>query len=310
MRQTESARSSRVVNRPWKRSEGRVLGPSLAALARRGPGPARSVALVVATLLSLTALACGAAGGRRPPAPGAPPPDFLKAYVGQRRILPALGEERRLALRKGEAPRRSGCDIAVEIQRAAIDKGTLTLALQYVGLPEIAGKGRRGASCREVPPVRSLAVSGLEPGAGAEGVAAVVDRLLPTAEAYLAAHGVAFDLAASDDDTPLAARPSAEGTEAERRLGRQVSAWPKNLLAVHPAYSDASGRIRHEGEVAFAAVVGADGRLHRTRILTPLSEAHERHVLRALSLWRYEPARKGEERVAARIEGRLTFRIY
>jgi hypothetical protein len=56
-------------------------------------------------------------------------------------------------------------------------------------------------------------------------------------------------------------------------------------------------------------VVGEDGRLHGLKLRTPLSAAHEEHVLRALSLWRYEPAMT-DMVVAARIVGRCTFRIY
>jgi hypothetical protein len=57
-------------------------------------------------------------------------------------------------------------------------------------------------------------------------------------------------------------------------------------------------------------VVGEDGHLHAPKLRTPLSSAHEEHVLKALSLWRYEPAKRPEGPVGARILGRLAFRVY
>jgi TonB family protein len=79
---------------------------------------------------------------------------------------------------------------------------------------------------------------------------------------------------------------------------------------VDPWYHDSSGRLRQEGEIELEAVVGTDGRLHEPRVRTGVSPAHERAVLRVLPLWRFEPARRGEEPIAARILLRPVFRIY
>jgi hypothetical protein len=81
-------------------------------------------------------------------------------------------------------------------------------------------------------------------------------------------------------------------------------------VRVEPFYRDPAGRVRHEGEVEFAGVVGEDGRLRSPKLRTPLSTVHEEHVQRALSLWRYEPAQLPDKVVAARIIGRCTFRVY
>jgi TonB family protein len=79
---------------------------------------------------------------------------------------------------------------------------------------------------------------------------------------------------------------------------------------VDPDYHDANLKTRHEGEVEFQAVVGTDGGLREPRVRGSLSEAHEAQVLRALRLWRYEPARRKDGPLAARISGRLVLRIY
>jgi len=81
------------------------------------------------------------------------------------------------------------------------------------------------------------------------------------------------------------------------------------VLRVDPFYRDPGGRVHHEGETEFAAVVGEDGRLRSIGLKTPLASAHEEHVLKTLSLWRYEPAMT-DVAVAARIVGRCTFRVY
>jgi hypothetical protein len=73
------------------------------------------------------------------------------------------------------------------------------------------------------------------------------------------------------------------------------------VLAVDPWYHDPSGRVHQEGEVQLDAVVGADGRLYRPQLRTGLATAQEQAVLRTLPLWRLEPARRGDEAVAARV---------
>jgi hypothetical protein len=240
----------------------------------------------------------------------APAPDFLQALVGQRRVLVQRGDAGNLALRREDAGRAAaGCDVAVEVQRASLEKGTLRLVLEYIGAPEVGGKP--GAKCGPVGHVRTATVSGFENGAAAADVNGVVDRLAPTPEAYLAARGVTFDLAADPKEPAVAAVVPPNGNDEERQLGRQVTAWPKRLLAVQPAFSDVSGRVRQESEIEFKAIVGVDGRLHQPHVVSGLGPSHEEIVLRALSVWRYEPARnKANDRVPAHVEERLRFKIY
>ena len=56
-------------------------------------------------------------------------------------------------------------------------------------------------------------------------------------------------------------------------------------------------------------MVGKDGRLYQSKVTTPLGD-HEEGVLRVLPLWRYEPARRGDEPVAVRVRESVAFRIF
>ncbi|HET8646732.1 MAG TPA: hypothetical protein VFO85_14655, partial [Vicinamibacteria bacterium] len=67
---------------------------------------------------------------------------------------------------------------------------------------------------------------------------------------------------------------------------------------------------RRESEVDFVGIVGADGRLHAARVNTPLSDEHEKHLMRALSLWRYQPARGATSELPAKVNGKAVLRLY
>ncbi len=261
------------------------------------------LAVALAAALSLPFAACQSAGGPKPQAPTAPLPDALQTFVGQKRLIAGAGQAKAMSLKSDESLPKGDCDVAVEVRAASFDKGTLSLSLDTLGRAEVEGR-MRGRECSEAPAGRRLSVSGL---ASADDAASAIERLLTSPEAHLAARDVSFDLPAGKAPPTLTAvSTQGEGTSEERNLGRQVTQWPKLLLAVHPV---ASGRVHHEGEIEFAASVGADGRLYKPTLLTSLGQAQEEQVLNVFSLWRYEPARKGEERVAARIRSRATLRI-
>jgi TonB family protein len=158
-------------------------------------------------------------------------------------------------------------------------------------------------------PAISLRITGFQPDEPAGAVTSVVGRLLLTPEALLAAHGIRFDLPPVAEQ-PLVADRSPVAKGPEMRLAQEVTRWPRRLLWVEPAYADPARKVRHEGEVELAGIVGSDGRIREPQILTALAEAHQRHVQRAFSLWRFEPARRGSQPIAARVTERTVLRIY
>jgi hypothetical protein len=261
----------------------------------------RLVGLAVAVLLA------GACGPKRPAGPpGAPPGNFLSGYVGQQRVLRYQADRERLAVRKKDPAQLAGaCDAAVQVRSATLQKGAPVLVLESLGAPN-AEKAR--PRCQSYPATITLTLTGYESDPPPQ-VMARLDQVLPTPEGYLRAYGVPFDLASVPEPT-LAASSHTNAPDEERRMGRRVTTWPRKLFWVDPAYRDPAHRVRHEGEVEFEAVVGADGRLYRPQIRGGLDKVHVAAIERVLPMWRFEPARAGKDPLPAHVESRLVFRIY
>jgi hypothetical protein len=259
------------------------------------------------SLLAFAALvvlvpACKTAG---PKARLGPPvlPEPLDEYAGELRILRHKEGDKTLKTRPQEAL-SGGCHVAVYVRAVEYEKETARFSLDTVGLPKVRGQA---TTCRRAQPGLTLLIEGLAGGTDPPTVRAWVDAVLQTPEGYLATKGIEFDRPPGEEPTEVASREVFSGT-AERNLGRRVTSWPEVLLSVDPWYHHS--QIRQESEVELDAVVGTDGRLHQPNVHTGLSSPYERAVLRVLPLWRFEPARRGEEPVAARVLLRPIFRIY
>lgn len=271
------------------------------------PPPARRSLASRAAGLGVAVALAAACHPARPKGPAAGPgTDFLRPYVGQKRILRFQADRERVVVKKKDRAQLAGaCDAAVEVRSAVLDKGSPRLALETLGAPSV-GKAR--PRCKAVPATITLSMTGFERDSPAQ-VTARLDQIVPTPEGYLRAYGVAFDPAPPGEPAVVASSET-NAPDEERRLGRRVTTWPRMLLEVDPAYRDPRHRVRHEGEVEFEAVVGADGRLYRPRIITGLVKEHVAAIQRVLPLWRFEPARAGKDPVAARLSSRLVFHIY
>lgn len=240
------------------------------------------------------------------------PPEFIRSYVGQRLILLQHGAAQRVSLRRDALARPGGsCDAGVEVRQATFENGTASFTLEALGVARVEGKPARAGSRDPCGTISGflVTVAGFAAGDDAEAVRADLGKVLATPESYLVAHGVPFDRPEGPEPSQTAS-VERDATPEERSLARQVTSWPRVLLRVDPAYRDPSGRVRHQGELEFVVVVGEDGRVRSPKLRTALSAAHEEHVIRTLSLWRFEPARRAEGPLAARVLARLTFRVY
>jgi hypothetical protein len=255
-------------------------------------------------LLALLAPACRSAGPKVPPAAPAPLPDLLRPYEGALRVLPSRGDERTLTIGAGQQL-TGECDVAVRVRSVAFDEGTTRFALETLGLPKVAG---RGVACKRLEPAIQLVLTG-PAGAATPELTGRIDRVLPTPEAYLQAKGTAFDLPPGNAPPEVASTQS-DANDGERRLARAVVAWPRLLLSVDATLPAPPGRARFERLVACEAIVGTDGRLHAPRTTTSLDPAENAVVLSALSFWRFEPARRADAPVGARIPLELVLRVY
>jgi hypothetical protein len=235
-------------------------------------------------------------------------PARVQQLVGQTRILRHRGHEKKVTLKREDLARLGGgCDAAVDVRQAALEGGTLRLSLTHLGRPNVVSLRRTERRRLCEPAVQTaLVVSRVT---SAEALDATLNALLPTPEQYLRTWGTPFDRQAGP--APSVGAADGLGTTGEERvLAHQVTTWPVALLTVDadvPAGRRVGGR---ESEVDFVAVVGADGRLHAPRLITSLSEEHAKHVLRALSLWRYQPARSTTAEIPARVTGKAVLRLF
>ncbi|HUL77655.1 MAG TPA: hypothetical protein VL691_10365 [Vicinamibacteria bacterium] len=255
-------------------------------------------------LLAALAPACQTAGPKASPAPPAPLPDLLRPYEGASRVLVHKGDEPALNLVAG-ASLAGDCDVAVGVRRVAFEKGTARFALESLGLPKV---GERGVRCRRLEPAIQLVFTGFPSGPATPEVTARIDEVLLSPDAYLRAKGIAFDRPPGEAPSEVASQQS-DANEGERRLARAVVAWPRRLLSVDATYHGPS-KVHFDRLVEVEAVVGTDGRLHRPRVKTSLDPPHEAAVLGVLPFWRFEPARRADAPVGARVSLELSLRGY
>jgi hypothetical protein len=261
--------------------------------------------LYVLLLLGVLAPACKTAGPKAPPGPPTPLPDLLRPYENALRLLPHRGDEK--VLRLGAGQRLVGtCDVAVQVRSVAFEKGEARFALETVGQPKV---GERRVTCKRIEPTIQVALTGFPSGAVTPDVTARIDEVLLTPEAYLQAKGTAFDRPPGHAPTEAASKLT-DANDGERKLARGVVDWPRPLLSVDVASRAPKGHARYERLVDLEAVVGTDGRLYRPLVKSSLDPPLERLVVAALPLWRFEPARRADAPVAARVALQLVLRVY
>jgi protein TonB len=66
---------------------------------------------------------------------------------------------------------------------------------------------------------------------------------------------------------------------------------PRLLVKVEPEYPHAARVARLSGKVELQAVIGLDGSVESADVLRSTSALFDEAALRAVRLWRYEPAR-------------------
>jgi hypothetical protein len=256
--------------------------------------------------------------GCRTAAPAAPAAtsggfaDAGRALVGQLRLLRFDGKTKTVQIKMQDLAARSGpCDLAVEIRTATLAPGQAQLSVDVLGLARYAGQPReplgQKSACRGLPqqiPVSLSTPAGDSPSA----LTSEVGRVLLTPEDYLKAKSIAFDRAPGDEPKEIADATLTAPLE-EQRIARAVTRPSKLLLAVDPAYPAAHRSVRQEGQVEMRVVVGADGRLHQPKVITALGD-YEARLLRVLPMWRYDPARRGEDPVAVRLVEKAVLRLY
>jgi protein TonB len=86
-------------------------------------------------------------------------------------------------------------------------------------------------------------------------------------------------------------------------------AAPERISGALPAYTECARRVRLAGIVELDAVIGADGRLRELTPVTGLPCGLTEAAVRAVSSWRFRPARRGETPLAVRYRLRVRFEL-
>lgn len=253
--------------------------------------------MLLTALLPLGFNACRSAGPARPQA-ATPPPNLLKAFVGQTMLLRHQGDAKAINVKRGDLASLSGeCDVVVDVSSGAFEAGTARLTLQVLGRPRMVARGSRQERCAHDQPQTLLTVSGFDAGASASDLETALGQVLQTPEAYLKTHGLTFDLPAGT--TPPTPVPD-----------HTVTAKPERLIWADADRQDTTGRVRYEGEVEVEGVVGLDGRLYDAKVITALSAEQESSVRSVLPVWRFRPGRRANDAAAVKVREHLVFRIY
>jgi hypothetical protein len=254
-------------------------------------------------LLALLVPACQTAPKK--PASAAPLPDLLRPYEGALRVLPGRADEKALTLKPADVL-TGACDVAVKVRGLAFDKGTVRFSLESIGQPRV---GDRRPKCKELQPGMQLVFTGLDPDAVTTKTTTRIDAALLTPEEYLRRKGGSFDRPQAAAPVEVASQLP-DANDGERRLSRAVVAWPRPLLSVEALYHDASKRGLHERLVGVEAVVGTDGRVYRPVVKASIDRAHEAALETALQMWRFDPARRGDGPLGARVPLEVPLRVY
>jgi periplasmic protein TonB len=93
------------------------------------------------------------------------------------------------------------------------------------------------------------------------------------------------------------------------RVGGGVSA-PRPLYAPDPEYSEEARRVKFQGRVLLALLVGPDGNPRDVRIMRSVGLGLDEKALEAVRTWRFEPARKDNVPVSVQISVEVNFRLY
>jgi len=264
------------------------------------------VGLLIVGLAALAA--CRPARGPQGVPAGGVAADLSRLYQGQARILPGLADRSKISHVRGRALDKGDCDVGVLITSAMLSGDKARFTLEPVGLPQIEGQPARH-KCGKPPGEYVVVISDLDVHGTTSAVTDEVDRVLQTPERYLTEHGVSFALKAVANRGPVADK-QLKATPEEHMLARSLTTQVQRLLSVAPLRRDDRKRVRYSGEIEFEAVVGVDGRL-RDLQLPGAFEVYADRIQKALDLWRYQPAKRGDQPVAYRIgQERTVFNVY
>jgi len=230
-------------------------------------------------------------------AQGQTPEDYVHSLINQKLILRHMGEMEHVKLKRSQLDNPPGsCDIAVAVERAEWDRGTVRFEFEDIGHPRVEGSAP-GSSCKTVHTNTALEIKGFAQDELPDSLRTSISEILLTPEQYIAAEGASFDLAPrSDDEVIFKVQPPVRP--------------PRALLSVDPNYSEEARRAKYQGTMRLNVVVGADGRPHTVAVSRSLGKGLDEMAVKVLPMWRFEPAKKDDKPVAVEISVEVSFNLY
>jgi TonB family protein len=212
------------------------------------------------------------------------PDAAITPFIGQQLILPKVGDQSRIKLKKSQLNSIKGtCDVAVLVKQADWKAGTVRFRMENIGTPAVMN--RQPGRCSLVQDEIVLELSGFAPDEPADSLLNSVHLMLQTPEKYLANNGYRFSIPpGAVDEAPMKPPPPI--------------IYPKSLLRVDGAYTPAARAASRKGAVRVSLIVGTDGRVHRVHLLSGLGLGLDENAIKVLQLWRFEPARQMDKAIA------------
>lgn len=242
-----------------------------------------------------------------PPAvPAQTPAELVQSYVGQKRILRHAREKKTWKLKWEKlAKLKGGRDAAVEIVDAAFSDTAIRFRLAFIGtalVPRPKKSGEYRVDTLKSAPAEVI-LSRVPASIDSAILLTELDRVLQTAEVYLEAHGLSFPAQRSaDPNEPVLRWDSDNSMPANAKR-------EKLLLQVMPYEKDAEWMARNQPEVEAEFIVGSDGRVRHPRVVKGAGTRYAQELLRALDLWRFEPAQLDGRPVAVYSKFTMQFRL-
>jgi TonB family protein len=225
------------------------------------------------------------------------PQDLLHAMIGQKLLMRHFGDFKDTKIKKKDlTSTKEHCDIAIQIKDASWDKGKALFVWEDIGTPYMPGKP--GGICKNVYEGGTLAITGFAADEPAASLADSLRKVLQTPEQFLEAAGISFTLPPEPDLPGEVGAPESPFTPA------------KTLFIVNPTFSEQARKNKYQGTLAVRFYVGTDGRAHSPKIFHPLGMGLDEQALNVVSMWRFEPARKLDHPVPARMSIETSFNLY
>ena len=105
--------------------------------------------------------------------------------------------------------------------------------------------------------------------------------------------------------------PTNELASGPYELGKRMGVSPPRAVsAPDPKYSEVARQIGFEGTTVLSLIVTPEGTARDIKVVKPLGLGLDEEAVKAVSTWRFAPARKDGNPVAVPINVEVTFRLY